>query len=106
MKRRLSSSFVCVLLVLSLLPGAALGAGLTQVRDPIQFSDVPQDWSQPYISQCYALGLMSGTGEDTFSPSGTLTVAEAVTVAVRLADLYGGGEGTVSQEGENWYDAK
>ena len=105
MNRRLSSSFVCVLLVLSLLPGAALGAGLTQVRDPIQFSDVPQDWSQPYISQCYALGLMSGTGEDTFSPSGTLTVAEAVTVAVRLADLYGGGEGTVSQEGENWYDA-
>ena len=104
MKRRVFSSFVCVLLVLSLLPGAVLGAGLTQVRDPIQFSDVPQDWSEAYITQCYTLGLMSGPGEDTFSPAGTLSVAAAVTVAVRLADLYAGGDGVVSQEGENWYD--
>ena len=104
MKRRIILSCTCLVLTLSLLPGAALGAGLSQVRDPVVFSDVAQDWSQPYISQCYALGLMSGTGADTFSPSGTLSVAEAVTVAVRLADLYGGGGGVVSQEGDNWYD--
>ena len=82
MKRRIILSCTCLVLTLSLLPGAALGAGLSQVRDPVVFSDVAQDWSQPYISQCYALGLMSGTGADTFSPSGTLSVAEAVTVAL------------------------
>ena len=47
---------------------------------------------------------MSGTGEDVFSPNGTLTVAEAIMTTVRLADRWVDGSGEVSQTGSHWYD--
>lgn len=104
MKRQVVSFLTAAVLLLALLPVTAFGAELSPVREPVEFADVPQDWSREYIVQCYTLGLMSGTGTGIFSPAGTLSVAEAVTVAVRLNDLYAGGDGMVSQEGEHWYD--
>ena len=95
---------LCLLLTVSLIGSCAL-AGFVPVREARSFSDVPAShWSCSYVQQCDRLGLMGGTGEDRFSPSGTLQAAEAVTVCVRLRDLYDGGDGTISQEGEHWYD--
>ena len=82
---------LCLLLTVSLIGSCAL-AGFVPVREAQSFSDVPAShWSYSYVQQCDRLGLMGGTGEDRFSPSGTLQAAEAVTVCVRLRDLYDGG---------------
>lgn len=73
-------------------------------KDPMEFSDVPSShWANYYISTIYRCGLMSGTGSDTFSPSGTVSVAQAVTVAVRIWEGYRE-ESVVTSNGKNWYD--
>lgn len=66
------------------------------------FTDVPDDWSYPYILSCYELGLMSGQGGGLFVPGGTVSVAEAVTVAARVHNLWNGGNG-VLPESVPWY---
>lgn len=79
-------------------------AAFENVRGYGGFSDVKGGWSQPYIQQCYEMGLMDGVGGGRFDPAGTLTLAQVVTVAVRLADLYRGGDGVIGQSGAHWYD--
>lgn len=55
------------------------------------FSDVPANqWYADYAVKAAQAGLMKGTGGDKFSPNGTLTVAEVVTLTARLyADRQG-----------------
>ncbi|OUN81967.1 hypothetical protein B5G06_10025 [Flavonifractor sp. An52] len=55
------------------------------------FSDVPaSQWYADYAVKAAQAGLMKGTGGDKFSPNGTLTVAEVVTLTARLyADRQG-----------------
>lgn len=49
------------------------------------FSDVPANqWYADYAVKAAQAGLMKGTGGDKFSPNGTLTVAEVVTLTARL----------------------
>lgn len=70
------------------------------------FADVAgTHWGAAYIQQCYEKGLMVGTGERTFSPGGTVTVAQAVTAAVRTRRLSTGSTGQLAQTGEHWYDS-
>ncbi len=53
------------------------------------FADVPADsWFYPGVKTAYELGLMKGTSATTFNPNGNLSVAEAVTLAVRLYQIY------------------
>ena len=51
------------------------------------FSDVPAEdnWAHEGIDYAVANGLMKGTGGDKFSPKGTLTRAELVTILYRAA---------------------
>lgn len=82
----------------------ALGA-FVPVRSAAAFSDVAENhWSAPYITRCYELGLMSGTGEGAFSPSGSVSVAQGIMIALRLQDLEAGGDGVIDQSGQTWYD--
>ena len=76
-----------------------------QAADVSVFTDVPENhWGAAYVQQCYEMGLMLGTSDTTFAPGGTLTVAQAITTAVRIHD-YCTGEQTRLEEGlENWYD--
>ena len=54
--------------------------------EPLPFSDVPEDhWAYDAIQYVYGEGLMAGTGETTFSPSGTTTRGQIVTILWRLA---------------------
>ena len=102
--KRISRFLVCAALACTALCLSALGV-FTPVREAVAFPDVAAGhWSQPYISRCYELGLMSGTGETTFSPSGNVSVAQGIMVAVRLQDLYQGGDGVIDQSGDTWYD--
>lgn len=88
---------------LSLLIQSSLAAFLP-VKNSTEFSDVPiSHWAYYYIDSSYRYGLMTGTGEDTFSPSGTVSVAQAVTVAVRVWEGYHG-DSAITSSGKNWYD--
>lgn len=69
------------------------------------FADVPEDrWYYENVAYCQSLGLVNGVSDVTFSPYGTLTVAEAVTVAVRIHEIYYGLQPEdEAQEDEVWY---
>ncbi|MDE7004245.1 MAG: S-layer homology domain-containing protein [Oscillospiraceae bacterium] len=70
-----------------------------------QFTDVrASDWFADNVKSAYELGLMKGNSPATFAPNATITVAEAVTVAARVRDIYWG-EGTsfTAKAGAAWY---
>ena len=89
MKRRIA---VAGLLLALLLPGRALA-----------FSDVPEGaWYADSAELCVEAGLLQGTGADTFSPQGAVTLAEVMTVAARLHYRAGGGQGDLPEAPESW----
>lgn len=53
----------------------------------LDFRDVPgaDNWAHEGIDFCLAYGLMNGTSGDLFSPNGTLTRAQLVTILYRTA---------------------
>lgn len=54
-----------------------------------QFSDVDTaQWYYSDVRAAYELGFMNGVASDSFLPEGTVTVAEAITVAARVHALY------------------
>ena len=66
------------------------------------FSDVsPDNWSYSVISACYEDGLMQGR-EDVFDRTGRLSVAEALTMADRVHQIYAEGACTLTN-GHPWY---
>jgi len=68
-----------------------------------QFNDVRESaWYSGVAAKAYEYGLMKGTGANTFNPSGNMTVAEAVTIAARVHNIYHGGNGEFVQ-GDPWY---
>lgn len=56
------------------------------------------------IKTAYRYGFMQGKGDKVFDPTGNMTVAEAITIAARMADIYYGDETTFKTTGQNWYD--
>jgi len=71
------------------------------------FADVDENqWygfkQQKVIANAYEYGLMKGNSAITFNPSGNMTIAEAITVAVRVHNIYNGGDGVFVQ-GAVWY---
>ncbi len=66
------------------------------------FSDVSrEDWSYPVIAACYEYGLMQGR-EDVFDRTGRLSVAEALTMADRVHQIYHEGVCSLTN-GHPWY---
>ena len=104
------SFFLSVVLLLTLLPGSAYaaesGMGNFQRNGSYYaglFTDVPADaWYADGVAAAYELGLMVGSGQKTFSPNGTVTLAEAVAMAARIHSRYGSGIESFSQ-GSPWY---
>lgn len=78
------------------------------VYTPGQFTDVNEAaWygsrQQGVVRTVCELGLMEGFGGGEFRPAASLTVAQAVALAVRINDIYNGGTGKFTQ-GDPWYD--
>ena len=104
------SFFLSVVLLLTLLPGSAYaaesGMGNFQRNGSYYtglFTDIPADaWYADGVAAAYELGLMVGSGQNTFSPNGTVTLAEAVAMAARIHSRYGSGIESFSQ-GSPWY---
>ena len=70
------------------------------------YTDVPANsWYAKFVKIQYALGLMSGTGKNKFSPDGTATVAQITAVAVRVYERYHAiPNGSAYYGGQHWYD--
>ncbi len=67
------------------------------------FSDVDSSsWYAENVQNAYELGLMVGSSDTTFNPSGNLKVSEALALACRLHNIYYGGNGSFKQ-GKPWY---
>ena len=66
------------------------------------FSDISTQWYAPYVSRTYAVNLMRGNTDGTFYAEGKVTVAEAITIAARLHNIYYGYDGAFEQ-GSLWY---
>ena len=71
------------------------------------FSDVTvKDWFYDAVSGAYEFALVNGDSATTYNPEGTMTVAEAVTLASRMhSTVKGDGEAAnlKSADGDAWY---
>lgn len=71
---------------------------------PGQFADVPENhWGSEAVAKVYELGLMKGSGADTFDPEGSVSLGQAVAMAARLNSIYATGTEHFSQ-GKVWYE--
>ena len=71
----------------------------------IGFTDVPSDaWYYDDVSYVYKRGLMIGISNTEFDPQGSVTLAQAITMAARIHSLYTTGQDHFDQsEGTDWY---
>jgi hypothetical protein len=68
-----------------------------------QFTDVGGNaWYSKVVALAYEYGLMKGSSETTFNPTGNITVAEAITVAARVHSIYYTGADNFTQSAP-WY---
>ncbi len=105
MKRLLCGILAAVLLCLGTGPARAALEGFEPSKhyEPSCFADVAEtDWFAENVRFVYEYGVMEGVSADRFDPRGTVTVAQAVTVACRLHRSYFGIEEELVP-GETWY---
>ena len=68
-----------------------------------RFTDVSADrWYAESVTDAYEFGLMKGTSSTRFSPNGSITLAEVITVAARIHSIYMTGTHNFAQSGR-WY---
>lgn len=68
-----------------------------------QFQDVlAKDWFYENVKSAYEFGLVKGVSETRFNPSGTVTLAETVTLAARINSIYRTGKADFT-ESAVWY---
>ncbi len=91
--------------------GEGQGGKVTQGFDMVntykagQFTDVAaSDWYDSSVAGAYELGFMNGDSATTFNPEGTLTVAEAVTIASRIHNSFNKAGAEFAATGTQWYD--
>ena len=95
---------LCLLFTLS----AVAATGFTTARNYEEgtFRDISQDaWYYDDVVSAYELGLVNGKGQGAFDPDGSMTTAEAITLAVRMHAAVTGNDIPTSDDSENWYDA-
>lgn len=103
----------CLIIALCVFAGCfsgvyADGGSLDNFHDRFEYSDElfadisDGYWYGKYVAKVYALGLMDGRGDGFFAPNDPVTVAETITLAARLHDIYSGGDGEF-EESEPWY---
>ena len=109
MKKNLMA-FILFAALLAALPvaGAAAKMGSTDNFVEIlpyenRFTDVPADaWYASVVAKAYSYGLIVGKGEGRFDPDGSLSVAEAITMADRIHSIYYTGAKDFA-ESDPWY---
>lgn len=95
---RLTAAALALLLILTLALSPALAADEPTPAaepDPPLYADVaPTAWYAGAVQHCFDRGLMTGTGDTTFSPDATMSRAMIATVLYRMdgePEVYGSG---------------
>lgn len=112
-KRHLCFMIATVLLASYIDPVQAVTVGdnmFPETNTSIQYADAESHWAQPYIEMCTKIGLLNGTGKDEngenlFSPNDRLSRPQAVTIAVRLYQIYHNETPIQSVPTNHWYDS-
>lgn len=74
--------------------------------EEMNFSDVAKSrWSYNEICQSYSRGFVNGRGENEFAPFDNVTLAEAITVAVRINRIFNELPEVEASATGNWYDS-
>ena len=69
------------------------------------FKDVPSSaWYHNDVREAYKLDLMKGLGGNKFSPTGNVTLAEAITLASRIHAIYNDKQIASKANANKWYD--
>lgn len=104
MKRLLSLLVTGSLLVTPVLAAQTdVEASFPAVREPVSFTDVASgSWYSDAADLCYVTGLLNGTGNGNFSPSRSVTVGEAATLAACIHHILNGGDGTLPEAPAEW----
>lgn len=109
MKQRLLSLLITLSLCLGLITPALaadtdVAGKFPAIRTYEGFADVSEGaWYADEVKLCYETGLMEGSGGN-FTPGGTVTVAQATAIAVRIDNILSGGDGVIqSPDGDPWY---
>ena len=77
---------------------------VTRYYDNEHFSDVdPGSWYSAAVETVYRRGLMKGTEDFLFSPQGVFTLAETVTIAARMQNIYHFEQAQLDDSGSPWY---
>ena len=94
MKKIFSALLVFALIISSVTAGAYYS-----YNNGLSFTDMDYThWGYYYVADCVENGIMKGTSDTTFSPDSSISVAQIITIAVRIAGL------KIESSGENWYD--
>ncbi len=93
--RKMLSLTLAFLLAVSLIPTALCAEpgmdNFSKTAVYPGFSDIPESaWYYKNVRSVCEMGLMNGKSSGAFDPGGQLTVAEAITLAVRVATTYYG----------------
>lgn len=102
MKKIFSFLFLSLLLAWSV-----CGASFVRTRTYAgQFIDVPDDaWYASDVAAAYELGFVSGKSDVEMDPDGSVTVAEAITMASRMHAIFAGSTVPGNSTDGNWYDS-
>lgn len=106
-KNKLWVILLTLLLLVNTLSPIYAGSGydnFTVRQNSTRFTDVNEkDWFYDTVQTTYQLNLMKGISLDSFNPKGQVTVAEAVTLAVRLYEIYYNVKITPDSTSNPWY---
>lgn len=71
------------------------------------FEDVKDEWFAAEVASAYRLGFVNGTSTSPalYTPNGQVTIAETITLAVRLNCIFNGLDIPEVKEGAEWYSA-
>ncbi len=107
MKTKITAKlFAGVLAACTLTLGANAAFAKTNTYTDGQFKDVKTtSWYAKEVASAYELGFMNGTSTDVFSPDGNVTVAQGITMAVRVHANFNGKEAPSNSTSGNWYDS-
>lgn len=73
-------------------------------KGDMPFTDVKSDdWFYSEVANAYRLGFVEGDTATTFNPEGNVTIAEAITLAVRLNYIYNGKELPKAAATGDWF---
>ena len=101
MKKRFISLFLALVMLLTMLPTTAFAANSTSFRDVASTA-----WYQDAVDYVSREGIMSGVGNNTFSPETTLTRAQLCQILYNIEKKPGTSNGSFSDVSASaWYSS-